>query len=393
MKLSPVLLLSSLLTAHVSGYKIVHRPKEEKKDVGKTTEEVKPWVRTIYGTKVEIVTPIVIDGITFSAKPPPTPNPLQPWVSLNKEGRPKTIRPEIKNGHTRRASPDYSTYFKTASIRTYGYEELKAHNMDPNDIYEEEVFIDEDKTYLSLNPVIRCTPDRYFNKGLAKDIPSEPFCTPRENSRLKVGVTYFITWYTRFFEDEHSGKVADKVRVHLSYVKERLSEKGRHKRDIPATFFSSEWIENVDGMYPIKVDQEWLQGFYERRIVISVQPSYIPDEEFNPLQNGVLTYIILGARVFKKPKTQLTLEDSGLEDEKWYYVALSIPTVIVVVVVIMYIFLQINSSYRDFSDVTRDALNRKRRVIGKLSSMKKYQRMKNHKYSELPTVGKLNKQQ
>ena len=384
MKIS-LLLASTLLLNHVNGYKQVHNPKEEKES---TTEEQKPWFRTIYSTEKEIVTPTVIDGVTFSAKPPATSNGLEPWVSLEKDGRPKTIQPEIKNGHTKRGKPDYSTYFKTATIRTYSYEELEAYNMDPNEVHEEEILLDEDDTYTSLNPVIRCTPDSYFNKGLSKDILSEPFCTPRENVMWKVGTTYFVSWYTRFFENEHNGKVAENVRIHLSYVKEKASDKGYHKRDIPGTFFTSEWIKNIDGVYAIEPQKDWLQGQYERRIIVSVQPNYISDDEFSPLDNGVLLYMILGSKVSKTTKEEWALADAGISDSKWYYIALTMPAVAVVVFVILYFFLELNKGMRDFSDITNNSLNKKRRVLGKFANMKKFKNMKNHKYEELPTYNK-----
>lgn len=373
---------------YVHGARAVHRPKEKMT----TSEEVKPWVRTIYGSLNEIVTPTVIAGVTFSAKPDPTPNLLQPWVSLKKDGTPQTIKPEIKKGRTQKQKPDYSTYFKTATMHTFSYEELKAVNMDPNDVHEEEEFVDEDDTYVSLNPIIRCTPDRYFSKGPAKDIPSEPFCTPRENSDWKVGKTYFVTWYTRFFEDENSDTVADKVRVHLSYVKEKSVEMGNHKRDISGTFFTSEWIDNVDGLLPIEIKEDWLQNTYERRIIVSVQPYNIPDEDFDPRLNGVLLYIRMGSKVYKPTKEQLALQDAGISDDKWYYIALSIPTVVVIFFVLMYFFLYANGKNRDFTDVTRKALNKKRRVLGKFSEMKKFKTMRNHKYTELPSYKKTGKQ-
>lgn len=259
-------------------------------------------------------------------------------------------------------------------------------------VFVEEEYIDEDDTYVSLNPIVRCTPNLYFNKGLAKDIRSEPFCTPYENSRWKVDKTYFVTWYTRFFTDENSGKVADKVRVHLSYVKENPVEKGNYKRDIPATFFSSEWIDNVNGLMPVEVRDEWLQDQFDRRIVVSVQPIYISDEDFDPLQYGILLYITKGSKVFKPTKEQLALDDAGITNDQWYYVALSIPTVVVVFFVFMYFFLYANGKNRDFTDVTRKALNKKRRVLGKFSEMKKFKNMKNHKYTELPSYKKTSKQ-
>lgn len=373
------------------GYKDVHRPNEKKKKT--TSEDPKPWKRTIYSTEIEIVTPTVIAGVTFSRKPLPTPDPLEPWVSLNKDGSPKTIKPEIKNGRTKKGHPTYTTYFQTMSTKTYSYEDLKAKNMDPHDIFEEEVYIDEDDTYTSLNPIIRCTPDRYLNKGLAKDISSEPFCTPKENSMWKVGKTYFITWYTHFLTEENSDKVSEKVRIHLSYVKEKLSEKGYHKRDIPATFYSSEWISNVDGVFPIEIDEAWLQGYYERKIIVSVQPLHISDDEFNPLENGVMTYIMLGSKVAKTTEEEWALQDAGIYDQEWYYVALAIPTMVVIALVLMYFFLQLNSGNRDFSEITNETLSKRHKVLGTISKMKRFKNIKNHKYSELPTYNKKSSKQ
>lgn len=396
MRISTLLYGAAFLSS-VNGYKQVHRPKADEET---TSEPPKPWVRTISSTIVEIVTPTVIAGVTFSGKPLETPDPLEPWVSLNKDGSPKTIKPEIKNGRTKNGHPDYKTYFQTAMVKTYSYEDLKAHNMDPDDVHEEEIFIDEDDSYTSLNPIIRCTPERYFKKGLAKDVPSEPFCTPRENVMWKVGKTYFITWYTKFFEDEHTGEIADNVRVLLSYVREKPSEKGFHKRDalalqkreVKGTFYYSEWLKNEDGVLPIEIDEEWLQDAYERRVVVSVQPDYITDEDFNPLQNGVMLHISMGSKVSKTTKEMWALEDAGISDDKWYYVALTIPTVIVVVCVVIYFFLHVNGRYRDFSDVTRNTLGKKHRILGTFKNMKKFKNMKNHTYSELPSYRKNSKQ-
>ncbi|AMD20888.1 HDR146Cp [Eremothecium sinecaudum] len=345
-----------------------------------TTETPKPWYRTIYSTQVEIVTPTVVAGVTFSAKPAATENPLKPWITLNDEGLPKTIIPEIKNGHTRKASPDYSTYFMRIYTKTLSHEELQAYNMDPNEVHEEEVVEEEDKTYVSLNPVIRCTPDRYYNKGPAKNIKSEPFCTPKEHKDWKVDTTYFATWYTRFFKNA-DGSTVDKVRVHLSYVQQSK------KRDIPATFFSSEWIKNVDGIYPVSVDSKWLEGDFMRKVVLSVQPKNVPDDEFNPLEHGVVLNILRNARVFKG-NDRKTLEDSGIDDDSWYYIVLAIPTVVVFAIAIMYIFVQLNGNHRDFSDVKHMAMSQRHKVLGKFKNMKRFKNMKNHKYDELPRHSK-----
>lgn len=364
----------------ISAYRNVVRPKHETT----TSEQPRPWRRTIYTTKIEIVTPTVIAGVTFSSNPGPTSNPLAPWISLNNKGEPKTIMPKLKDGRTINGSPTYSTYFQTAVTHTFSYEELKAHNMDKDEIYEEHIFLEEDKTYVSLNPLIRCTPDRYFNKGLSKDISSAPFCTPWENSEFKVDNTYFISWFTRFFSNETSGETIDKVRLHLSYVQEKMYDKGLTKRENFATFFSSEWINNVDGIYPLTILEDWLQNSYSRKAIVSIQPSHIPDDEFNPLDHGVVVNIVLGSRVFKTTKDQMVLEDAGISNDNWYYVALTIPTIVLFAIVCMYFFLHLSKNHRDFTDIKRSALNQKRRVLGKFKDMKRFKNTRNHKYEELP---------
>lgn len=375
-------LLLGLLVKDVVGYKPVIEPKEKLT----TTEIPKPWVRTIYSTQREIVTPTVIAGVTFSAKPEDTPNPLKPWVSLKENGVPVTVQPELNKGITKKGSPRYSTYFMDVTTRTYSYEELKAHNMKPDEIHEEEVLSKEDDTYISLNPIIRCTPERYFEKGKARNDNSAPFCTPHDNIEWKVGETYFASWFTRFFKHEDSGKYVDKVRIHLFHIEDTPKEKGYHnKRDIASPFFSSEWLDNTSGIYAIEVDQEWLEGAFERKILLTIQPKNVPDDNFDPFEYGVMLRIIQGSRVFKNSKDQIALEQAGLTGTKWYYIALSIPSAVLVSVFMMFLFLRINKNHRDFSTVTNKALNKKRRVLGKFSEMARFKNVKNHTYDELPS--------
>ncbi|CCH46057.1 putative secreted protein [Wickerhamomyces ciferrii] len=339
-----------------------------------TTEIPKPWVRTIYSSVREIVTPTVIEGVTFSGKPSTETDKALPWISLNGDGSPKTIKPQIKNGQTKKASPDYSTYFQTATTVTYNYEDLKAHNMDPDTIHEEVEWIPEDQTYVSLNPLIRCTPDRYYKKGLAKNIESAPFCTPKEGSQLKLGKTYFITWFSRFYPNS-----VEKVRIHLSYVKESIRDKGMHKRDVESAFFTSEWIENIDGYYPLEIQEDWLLGKFEQQVGISIQPESIPDDEFNLLKDATVFKILKGPKVAKKNKETRKLEDEGISDDSAYYIMMSIPSVVAVAAIGMYIFVWITGNDRDITKIKQKALSKRRGILGKFKGNKN-----NRKYSELP---------
>ncbi|CUS22274.1 LAQU0S05e01684g1_1 [Lachancea quebecensis] len=377
---SITLLLLAWLSA-VDARKNIVKPKEKT-----TTSEIpKPWRRTIYSNEKEIVTPTVIAGVTFSAKPPATTNGLEPWISLDQSGNPKTKRPQIKGGKTVNPRPDYSTYFKSVATKTFSYDELKAHNMEEDEVYEELTFTDEDDTYVSLNPIIRCTPQRYFNKGPAGDISSEPFCTPRENKELKAGNTYFVSWYTRFFQYPDSDKTVENVQLHLFYLKESVYEKGLKKRDLKAAFFSSGWLKNVDGIYPLELTADFLDGAFDKKVLLAIQPENINDEDFNPWEHYVVFRMIKGSRVAKTTKQQKALQDAGISDDTWYYVALSIPTVVVIACVVMYFFLYLNKNHRDIHDVKDFAINQRRRVLGKFKDFKKYKKINNRPYSELPT--------
>lgn len=340
-----------------------------------SSETPKPWIRTIYSTVREIVTPTVIRGVTFSAKPPENTDDPLPWVSLNKFGSPVTVKPKIKNGRTEKASPDYSTYFKTATTHVYNYEELQAHNMAPDQVHEEIEFIDEDKTYVSLNPLIRCTPNRYTKQGLARDRDTAPFCTPHSGVELVMGKTYFITWYTKYFPSD-----VQKVRLHFTYVKESAISKGM-KRDIDRAFHTTEWIDNLHGFYAFEIDEEWFNGKPIVQVGMTIQPDNVDDDDFDLFENATVFKLALGNKVARKTKEQKALEDQGITSDSWYYVAMSIPLAVTVSGLLMYVFIQLTKKDRDFTETRYRAWKAQHKVLGKFRPSKK-----NKKYSELPTM-------
>lgn len=357
-----------------------------------TTDIPKPWVRTIYKDKVEIVTPTVIEGVTISAKPPKTTDGLEPWISLNNDGSPKTINPKMKNGIIKNKSPDYSTWFQEVKTVTYSHEELRAHNMAEDEIFVEETLIPEDLTYRLLNPIVRCTPDLYKMKGMAKDLSPEPFCFPRDNSRLYMDKTYFVTWYYPFFD-----KKVEKVKLHLSYVKESLRQKGL-KRDFvedvakrssvmekggllgKASFFTSEWLPKEEGMFPITIDEEWFgERDYYHKILISLQPDNMLDEEFDHLENYVVVEIAKKARVAKGLYLDLKEQEELLEMKAIYgdsydieeginfetYVTIvTLPTCVLVAAVLMYFLVLYNKRQYDLSFLKNVKFNKKKRSTG-----------------------------
>ncbi|GEQ67142.1 hypothetical protein JCM33374_g805 [Metschnikowia sp. JCM 33374] len=377
-------------------------------DAAKTT--LKPWIRTIYDTKVEIVTPVLIAGVTISAKPPQTTNGLEPWISLKSDGSPTTIVPKMKNGIIKDKSPDYGTYFQTATTVRYTKEELKAHNMKDDEVFHEETFVEEDLTYRSLNPILRCTPDSYKMKGLGKDKSPEPFCFPRDNTRLYKDHTYFFTWYYRFFDDS-----VENVRLHLSYVKESARQKGTKRGLIEdelagngsqkrstimeqggslseTSFFVSDWMPKEEGILPLIIDQEWLQNDYYKKILVSLQPDNISDEEFDHMSNFIVIEIAQRPKVAKEHAVDIAAQEEkqrmkalhgdsydveeGLDYEK-YMIIMTMPTCVMLAVLFMYIFVWYNKRNHDLSFLKKVKFSKK-------SSKLPFRRKKESRYTELP---------
>lgn len=362
------------------------------------------WVRTLTDGKVEIVTPTIIQGVTFNAQPPSTTNGLEYWVSLKDDGSPKTIKPQMKNGQIKNGRPDYSTWFQTATTIVYNKEQLKAHNMADDEIFEEVKYIQEgDLENHLLSPIIRCTPDRYKKKGIGRDKTTEPFCTPKDDARLTKDKTYFVTWYSRFFDENK----VDKVRIHLSNIKESLKQKGLKKRDEQTnqefdkrskvlemggkvtdfSFFTSDWISNDQGYFPLYIDDNWFGSEYWRKVLISIQPDNIPDEEFNVLQNSIVVEIWKGVKVSKDHLTDLKkLEEKyanrhmhdieveeGVDFEK-YMIMMGLPTCVLIAGFGMWLFVTINKI--DLSSIKKRKFARKntthKRIPFKTKSNKDY---------------------
>ncbi|CAH2352127.1 PMA1 stabilization in the Golgi protein 1 [[Candida] railenensis] len=376
-----------------------------------TTDQPKPWRRTIYGSIVEIVKPTVIAGVTFSAKPPATTDGLEKWVSLKKDGSPKTIQPKNKGGVIKDKKPDYGTWFATATTIHHNKEDLKAHNMQDDEIFSEETHIEEDDTYQKLNPLIRCTPERYFKKGAARNQKSEPFCTPQDNQSLKMDSTYFVTWFSKFFGDE-----VENVRIHLSSIKVAANDHGFKKRSEiidnggkiqKKSFYVSDWVSKDKGFEPITILDEWLgKDIFFKKISISIQPDNIPDDEYDLLDKYVVVEIKRGTTVakgthldLKKLEEKQRLKQLGIEveDDDYldkYYIILGMPTCVMIVALAMYIFVWINKKDTDLSWLKRKKAAGKntkhRRLIWKGSKKSGYSELPSHsKDIEMENVGKM----
>jgi hypothetical protein len=353
--------------------------KEESEKLHGTSEEPpKPWIRTIHETVVEVVTPYVVGGVTFAAPRPATTDSLEPWISLNDDGLPKTIKPRLKNGKVDKGYPDVKTYFQTATTITHHQEDLKAHNLNEDDVVEEVKMIEEDDTYVQLNPIGRCTPDFYYKRGVANMESSEPFCKPKDHRKMRVGLTYFVTWYTRFFGD------AEKVKFHYAYVNEKHHDKGFDKRDlldsslknvdaeleelsgnvqfhgdVHGAFYSSDWITNENGWYNIDVDQKWLKGKVYKKVVIAMQPDTVADEDFSILDAPhFFATFQLRESIGKNTKAMRKLQDQAGTNDDVYYIIASIPTMVLIAVCLMYGFLYLNRKHRDLSHIKKPKRSR-----------------------------------
>ena len=344
----------------------------------KSEEPPKPWIRTIYDDVVEVVTPYVIGGVTFAAPQPQTTNGLEPWISINKEGLPKTITPKLKNGIIANGYPDVKTYYQTATTVVHHQKDLKAHNLGDDETVEEVIMIEEDDTYVKLSPLQRCTPDYYYKKGVANVESSEPFCAPEERRKFRVGLTYFITWYTRFFEN------TNKVRFHYAYVNEKSHEKGFDKRDfldaalkdmdteiervagevatggaVHGAFYSSDWIDNTNGWYSFEVKPEWLQEKFYKKVAIAIQPDSIPDDEFSILDAPhIFATFQYKESIGKNTKEMRALQDKVGTNDDVYYVIAAMPTVVLISVIGMYGFLYLTRKHRDLSGVRKPKRSR-----------------------------------
>ena len=69
--------------------------------------------------------------------------------------------------------------------------------------------------------------------------------------------------------------------------------------------FTSDWISNDQGYFPLYIDENWFGSEYWRKVLISIQPDNIPDEEFNVLQNSIVVEIWKGVKVSKDHLTDL----------------------------------------------------------------------------------------
>lgn len=391
-----------------------YRAAQERGSATGTTDAPSPWVKTLADGKKSIVTPTVIASVTFYAKPTKTHDGLEPWISLKKDGLPATIRPQIKNGVTKNGQPDYGTYFASPTTILHEHNDLVAHDLAPGEVFEEVKWINDEDSEHELDPLIRCTPDGYHKKGMGKDVSSEPFCFPRDELELKLDKSYFVTWYSRFFDLS-----VEKVKLHISYVKQAPLRKG-YKRDVANSlessngdsypeegleiqdtkkfsneaaartpekrslelekggkisgdsFFESDWILNNKGWMSFTIEDSWFpEGSFMEKVAFSLQPDNVSDEDFDRLANTVVVGITKRSKVTKGSMMDLKKVTEALANEgdefeveeginyEGYIVMMTMPLCVCVFGLLMYIFIRANKGMTDLSHLKRHRLARR----------------------------------
>lgn len=370
-------------------------------------EPPSPWVHTLSDGKKSIVTPTVIASVTFYARPPEHTNGLEPWISLKKDGIPVTIRPEIKNGITKKGRPDYGTYFASPTTILHDNTDIVAHTLLPGEVFKEVKWVPQDSPEHWFDPLMRCTPASYFKKGMGRDISSEPFCFPRDDVELKLEKTYFVTWYSKFFDPSVA-----KVNLHLSRVIPSAMRKG-FKRDeegslgpeddnvadldqnnrqgdidkrlveiekggsiSKSSFFQSGWISNTKGWYALNLNEDMFPPHtFTQKVAISLQPDNVDTKDFDPLANYVVVTLSKRSKVAKGSlrdlkKLEQKLAGANEEFEEYtginydeYIVMMTLPTCVLLFGLLMYCFVRVNKGMTDLSHLKRHRLIRKAKGV------------------------------
>ncbi|KAK9320334.1 hypothetical protein V1517DRAFT_264581 [Lipomyces orientalis] len=275
---------------------------------------LRPWTRTAPSGTKETVTPFVVEGITMSPRPPVvTPTAAVPWISLKNNGAPVTIKPKIKNGYTEKASPTYGTWFAEET----GAMEADSSSTGADDA-EEGVAAKETKVlktvmngryyegeFERLNPVVRCTPERYLEHG---DL--EPFCSPASNSELLSGHAYFVTWYSRYFNatkvrisllDYDTLSITSPSAIHDNSVEKNLKE---------FAFFTSEWVDNELGYYILDIDPKWVGKSFSKAVYIHLESPAEAADDLD-VQHVPLVKLLKGPKAMRSSKQRY--EEQTLE--------------------------------------------------------------------------------
>ncbi|KAK9379237.1 uncharacterized protein V2V93DRAFT_374339 [Kockiozyma suomiensis] len=291
---------------------------------------LRPWTRTAPDASTQIVTPLLVEGVTISPRPPAvTPTIAMPWVSLKPNGAPVTIKPKIKKeGYVEKASPSYGTWFpdQTAVVDSDALGSSGAGD----EAAVDEVAVDEgaakkgskkpaaakangDKQVVMsgryfkgeferLNPVIRCTPERYILNG-----DYAPFCTPDLNTELLGSHSYFVTWYSHYFN-------SSKVRLNLldydtlsiaAPEKFAVAEEETTLKEY--AFFTTEWLDNELGYYFLEINPAWLGKSFFKSVYIQIETPEEATEDLD-IQHVPIVKFLKGPKVIAASKARYDVQ-------------------------------------------------------------------------------------
>ncbi|KAK9449481.1 uncharacterized protein V1518DRAFT_416110 [Limtongia smithiae] len=301
---------------------------------------LRPWTRTAPNGGVETVTPMLVEGVTLSPRPPVvTATAPVPWISLKNNGAPVTVKPKVKKyGFVERPSPTYGTWFaeETGAIATaneWVAKKVAAKEAEkaaaagkpapaaPKVVMGGKYYAGE---FERLNPVLRCTPERYLLNG-----ELAPFCSPDHDTDLLSGHAYFITWYPRYFN-------ATKVRINLlDYDTLAISspdgdvQSGSNPLIKEFAFYTTDWIENELGYFYLEVNPKWIGKVFSKSVYIQIESTSEAAEDLN-VQHVPLVKLLQGPRVRNADKARY-------ENQTWE-MALAIPLSVLVFAVGLVIF-------------------------------------------------------
>ncbi|ODV96199.1 hypothetical protein PACTADRAFT_33377 [Pachysolen tannophilus NRRL Y-2460] len=157
-------------------------------------------------------------------------------------------------------------------------------------------------------------------------------------------------------------------------MKKREFMKFTNKGELPGTFFTSDWILNRDGFFPLEIQESWLKGEFHKKVLITIQPNTIPDEEFDLLNsNGTVVNFQKGSIVAKTTKEMKAIEDEGgANSDNIYYVMMATPTCVLISVAGMYLFVFVMRKNRDFSKIKENYLKKRKKNKKEYSKLPQY---------------------
>ncbi|KAK9477631.1 hypothetical protein V1514DRAFT_348131 [Lipomyces japonicus] len=336
---------------------------------------LRPWTRTAPDGAIETVTPVMVEGITISARPPVvTPTTPVPWISLKNNGAPVTVKPKVKKyGYVDKASPTYGTWFaeQTSVLPAVANggdsaadkkQVLGAGDEDDSTAAgkKQSVIVQgkyRDGEFERLNPVIRCTPERYLHHG---DLA--PFCSPESLSELVGNHAYFITWYSGYFN-------TSKVRINLlDYDTLAVTSPDHAKETLKEfAFFTTEWIDNDLGYYYLEIDPTFFGKPFSRSVYIQIESPHEAAEDIDVEHVPLVKFL-------KMPKVSRSgnqrYENQTLE------MAAAIPLCLLVFAIFLFIFHKCTTRAHRIGNITiggHRAARRLRRLNRK--SNKTYDRL------------------